>query len=154
MQNVAKSLSLLAIAFLLIFITSCGKDDENENAAPDPNTFAFSFTANDTTYTCLEASISKTFTPSPFGTAYLELNGTTTTGEAIGMTFNHQQVGENLIQSFIHLRFRKGNHRKACGSGKITVTSINSDAKRITGTFYGDGTNLKIRNGIFTYLGY
>ena len=158
MQLITRSLSLLAISFLLVFTTSCSKDDDNATPGTpaNPNAFAFSFTANGTNYTCLEATINVINVPNPLGGTLKSVSGVTTTGQTISFTCN-PAVGSYSIGgffSFNQLAFGSGANVSLCSSGTIAVTANNTSTKKISGTFNGAGTGLTITNGVFTNVGY
>ena len=158
MQLITRSLSLLAISFLLVFTTSCSKDDDNATPGTpaNPNAFAFSFTANGTNYTCLEATINVINVPNPLGGTLKSVSGVTTTGQTISFTCN-PAVGSYSIGgffSFNQLAFGSGANVSLCSSGTIAVTANNTSTKKFSGTFSGSGTGLTITNGVFTNVGY
>ena len=158
MQLITRSLSLLAIAFLLVFTSSCSKDDDNTTPTTpgNSNTFAFSFTANGTNHTCLEAAINVTNVPNPLGGTLISVSGLTTSGQTISFTCN-PAVGSYSIGgffSFNQLAFGSGANVSLCSSGTIAVTANNATTKKISGTFNGSGTGLTITNGVFSNVGY
>jgi hypothetical protein len=159
MQLITRSLSLLAIAFLLVFTSSCSKDDDNATPGTpsNPNTFALSFTANGTNYNCVELTTTARNQTNPLtGGTLMVVSAVTTTGQNVTFTFN-PATASNSIGGFFsinQLGFGTGANVSLCSTGTIAVTANNTTTKKISGTFNGSGTNLTITNGIFTNVGY
>ena len=159
MNTLLRNFYLIAIALLFSFsFTACSKDDETAvpNIPSNPTTFAFSFTANGTNNTCLEALVTANSIANPLGGSLMALSGVSTTGQVINLSFNptvgSKTVGGLFSVSTISLTI--GTDVKLCTSGNITVTANDATAKKITGTFSGTGNGVTITNGVFTYVGY
>jgi len=148
MNNLSRSITLLAFTFL-VFFSSCKKDDASPNTPAGTQTLSFNL--NGTSSTISDLNSNAYITGSPVGGAVFNITALTAAAENLSISCT-TKVGTYKVGSTASgtsIAVIKGATRTICSSGTIDLTLVDTDNKRIAGTFNGTGPGITVTNGSF-----
>ncbi|MES2239046.1 MAG: DUF6252 family protein [Bacteroidota bacterium] len=164
-MKVLKNVSKFAALFLVLFVSSCVYEpvDGTVDTIPDSGVFKADFSGTTWTANQTETVVSGHF---------IEISAVNSKGETFGIMIEGAVVGTyaaniNIVaynpagSEFGYWSVNDGNPSEDTGS--VTITSINTEKKTISGTFHFKGywsdsdnpkTPINFTNGVFTDLPY